>query len=173
MYPLVRLAKPCNHENPKFPRFFLQTGDDLHFGYIKIASADGIMVHAWCMHGACILQEQQPEVHDGFQKNIPTIFSQRMHEGRGGTSLNLKGREDAGQAGAMGEQTAETRRFSFTSCHSIAASPSKPSNYCKAPVGTPCAIPKACKSGIPNPTQRQKGSSHRNLICVQQNSTEA
>ena len=52
MYPLVRLAKPCNHENPKFPRFFLQTGDDLHFGYIKITSAGGIMVHAWEVHFA-------------------------------------------------------------------------------------------------------------------------
>ena len=84
-----------------------------------------------------------------------------MHEGKGGISEDKleserEGREDAGQAGAMGGN--ET--ISLTSCHSIASSPSKPSAVRRplahhlrgATPATSCAIPKACKSGIPNPT---------------------
>ena len=49
-----------------------------------------------------------------------------MHEGRGGTSEDKleSEREDAGQAG---ERNCGNETISFTSCHSVASSPSKPS----------------------------------------------
>ena len=103
--------------------------------------------------------------HDMVFKKHPNNLLQRMHEGRGETSEDKleserEGREDAGQTGAMGERNRGNETISLTSCHSIASSPSKPSAVRRplahhlhgATPATPCAIPKACKSGIPNPT---------------------
>ena len=106
---LVWLAKPCNHENPRFS----QTGDDLHSGYIKITGAGMTWYHGACMRNAFCRSNLMR--HDMVFKKHPNNLLQRMHEGRGETSEDKleserEGREDAGQAGAT---TAETRRLVY------------------------------------------------------------
>ena len=81
-----------------------------------------------------------------------------MHEGRGGTSEDKleSEKEDAGQAGAMGERNCGNETINFTSCHSVASSPSKPSTA-RRPLVHHALSPRPAKAEYPIRHSDKKG----------------